>query len=243
MILLHEPKIIFLKPRKVAGTSFEIALSSFASQSSIITPISPEDEVTRSKLGFRGPQNFTYRLGEFRKWGAKETYRMLTLHGMPRKFFNHIDAFRARHRLGSEVFDAYTKVSIVRNPFDRVVSSYFWVNKHNSHPPEFEQWLLSNDRALKLNDKIYKIDDKYVVDRFIRFEQFEPDIKALQTSNPLLKNLWELFSGIHAKGKTRPSHAATDRMYREAPKAFALVCEVCAEEIEKFNFRVPEIEC
>ena len=47
MIVLHKQELIFLKTRKVAGTSFEIALSSFADETSIVTPISPEHEEHR----------------------------------------------------------------------------------------------------------------------------------------------------------------------------------------------------
>lgn len=50
MILLTDPKILFLKPRKVAGTSFEIALSAFANCNDVITPIAEEDEIIRQKL-------------------------------------------------------------------------------------------------------------------------------------------------------------------------------------------------
>lgn len=60
MIVLHNHRIIALKARKVAGTSLEIALSKYASEKCIITPIAPLDEDIRKKLGFRGPQNFSY---------------------------------------------------------------------------------------------------------------------------------------------------------------------------------------
>ncbi len=58
MILSHKHRFIFLKTRKTAGTSIEIALSKFCDNNDIITRITEQDEVLRSKLGFRGPQNF-----------------------------------------------------------------------------------------------------------------------------------------------------------------------------------------
>jgi hypothetical protein len=59
MIVCHERKIIFVKTKKVGGTSFEIALSKFCGPNCIITPITPADEDLRKSLGFRGAQNYT----------------------------------------------------------------------------------------------------------------------------------------------------------------------------------------
>jgi len=42
MIVLHDVKVIALKARKVGGTSFEIALSLYANNTSVITPITPK---------------------------------------------------------------------------------------------------------------------------------------------------------------------------------------------------------
>lgn len=55
MIFLRDINVLFLKPRKVGGTSFEIALSRYAGGGDIITPISETDEITRRNLGYRGP--------------------------------------------------------------------------------------------------------------------------------------------------------------------------------------------
>ena len=60
MIVLHKEKIIALKARKVGGTSFEIALSKYADEKSVITPIIDEDEKLRSQLNFKAPQNYQY---------------------------------------------------------------------------------------------------------------------------------------------------------------------------------------
>ena len=57
MIISHKHKFIFLKTVKTAGTSIEIALSKYCGPDDIITPASPEDEITRSELGYPGPQN------------------------------------------------------------------------------------------------------------------------------------------------------------------------------------------
>src|SRR5271156_152978 len=51
MILSHEWKFIFIKGRKVAGTSIEMALSTICGPDDIVTPITPLDEVQRIRAG------------------------------------------------------------------------------------------------------------------------------------------------------------------------------------------------
>jgi len=57
MIISHRHRFIFIKLRKTAGTSMEIALSGICGDQDVITPISEEDEKVRREMGFRGPQN------------------------------------------------------------------------------------------------------------------------------------------------------------------------------------------
>ena len=47
MILLSEHKILFLKPHTVAGTSFEIALLTYAGENDIITRVVDEDDIAQ----------------------------------------------------------------------------------------------------------------------------------------------------------------------------------------------------
>lgn len=89
MIHLKKQNIIFLKPRKVAGTSFEIALSQFATTGDIITPIGSTGEIYRQSLGFRKCQNYRKSIPEFR---LLDVYRLLSSGKMPMKFDNHISA-------------------------------------------------------------------------------------------------------------------------------------------------------
>ena len=49
MILSYKYKFIFIKHKKVGGTSIEMALSSICGDADIITPIVPKDEVERIK--------------------------------------------------------------------------------------------------------------------------------------------------------------------------------------------------
>ena len=58
MIVSHHRKFIFIKPKKVAGTSLEIALSKHCDQNDILTPFGEEDENYRASLGYVTSRNY-----------------------------------------------------------------------------------------------------------------------------------------------------------------------------------------
>ena len=51
MIVSFSKRFIFIKTRKTAGTSMEIALSGQCADGDIVTPIVPEDELLRFRQG------------------------------------------------------------------------------------------------------------------------------------------------------------------------------------------------
>jgi len=55
MIVSHEHKFIFLKTKKTAGTSIELALTELCGPEDVITPLTEIDEARRANG--RGPQN------------------------------------------------------------------------------------------------------------------------------------------------------------------------------------------
>ena len=90
---------------------------------------------------------------------------------LPVKFHNHISAQRAKELLGEKIWNSYTKISVIRNPYDRLVSSYFWnkaINTKNEFP-SFEQFILNHPNRIIDNDLLYKIDGNNIID-FIKPE-------------------------------------------------------------------------
>ena len=145
MIVSHEHRFIFLKTRKTAGTSVEIALSGICGPDDIITPITPADEVLRADR--RGPQNF-------------ESPPLV------REATNHSPARKAREIVGEDVWRDYTKFTVERNPWDQVVSSYYWAARTMADPPSFEVFV-RRPRVAKLaetNARIYRIGGRLVAD-------------------------------------------------------------------------------
>lgn len=241
MIVLHEQKIIALKARKVGGTSFEIALSKFAHKDSIITPITFDDEKLRESLGYLGPQNYKYKTEEIKKLSLTRKIVMSLNRKKRLKFYNHIPAYLAKQRLGDNVWNTYTKIAIIRNPFDYMVSSFFWEMKTKKKKTDlsFEEYVLKRKNKIKANEKIYKINNENIIDFMIRYDNLQTDILNFESKFPTLSGLSETFVNISAKGQHRPKKATTEEMYKNAPFAKDLIQEICQEEIKIYNFKTP----
>ena len=162
MILSHKYKFIFLKTSKTAGTSVEIALSKFCGARDVITPITPADEEIRTRLGYRGPQNFT----------------LLASKG----FYNHISAHEVSGLVGPDVWNAYYKFCFERNPFERVISLYYFL--YTSEPrPTITEFLDAgtHERLRHRGYRLYTVDDRIVVDRVCLYERINADLESLRT--------------------------------------------------------------
>lgn len=233
MIYLRDPDVLFLKARKVAGTSFEIALSKFAGPEDIITRITPEDENLRASLGFRGAQNYMKRFYELT---PGDLYRALKWKKPPEKYFHHIGAELARKKLGSATFDKAHKIAIVRNPYDILVSQFHWVTRGAPDKVSFPDWVSKNEHRLGFNNTQYLIDDRIVIDHFIRYENLLEDIGTLEEQLPDLRGLAQTMEGIRAKGGLRPKSRTISEYYNGHPDVIEKVETVNKLIIEKFGY-------
>ena len=241
MIVLHKEKIIALKARKVGGTSFEIALSKYADEKSVITPIIDEDEKLRSQLNFKAPQNYQYTTEELRKLPLSIKIQMPFTKKKRLKFYNHMPAALVKKRLGESIWETYTKVAIIRNPFDYMVSSFFWElkTKKNKFNLNFEEYVLKKGKKLFANDKIYKINNENIINHMIRYDRLEQDMLCLEDMHQSLKGLTETFKNLSTKGGYRPKSATSQEMFANAPLALEYILKNCSENIKKYEFDVP----
>ena len=245
MIVSHKHKIIFLKPRKVAGTSFEIALSKYLDDKDIVTPISRLDEEARTERGFQGPCNFNFGLV---KLFTKNPNKPVSFSNweLPQKFYNHISASAAKRRLDAAVWRDYRKVSIVRNPWDRAISIFFWKNtkKRKKIFPDianFTQYFQDKPQLLEINYPNYMINGADIIDTYVRFEHFEKDILALEKQVPSLSGLWDTFSQTSAKAGTRDvSRSTPAEIYANNPLVHSQIEKLNAWEIKRFSYRLPQ---
>ncbi len=172
MIVNHQYKFIFLKTRKTAGTSIEIALSQFCGPDDIITLIAQEDENKRQNLGLRGPKNYKVPL---RYYGVSDWFKLFRGKG-PKHFFNHAPARYIRRIIGEKVWNSYFKFCFERNPFDKAISRYYWSTRNMEHPPTITDYLKSAPIHLLSNWSIYTINDEIVVDFVGRYDNLTEDL-------------------------------------------------------------------
>lgn len=85
---------------------------------------------------------------------------------------SHKSAKLIKKDLGNDIFDKYIKFCVIRNPYDKMVSKYFWENSKKN----FKDFAKHNHAN---NIKIYSIDDNSICDYYIRYENLEEDVIKL----------------------------------------------------------------
>lgn len=174
MIISHKHKFIFLKTRKTAGTSIEIALSKVCEKDDIITPISQKDELNRKELGFLGPQNYKI---PFRNYTKLDWYRFLRYRKRA-LFYNHMTALEIRNYIGSEKWDGYYKFAFDRNPYDKVVSLYYWYGGDEKYG-NFKNFINTGDFNNLKSFELYSIKGKVILDDIFKYEELTLSIKKI----------------------------------------------------------------
>ncbi|WP_129597698.1 sulfotransferase family 2 domain-containing protein [Methanohalophilus profundi] len=139
MIISHKHKFIFIKTKKTAGTSIEIALSKYCGPDDIITPISPEDEKIRLELGYRGPQNYIIKN---KLYYMCDEISVLNNQLKPYyKYYNHVPASYIKNHVSEDVWKNYFKFCFERNPYDKAISRYHWSTRKKNISPDISEFL------------------------------------------------------------------------------------------------------
>lgn len=178
MIISHEHKFIFLKTKKTAGTSLEIALSKICGKRDVITPLEYNDDKIRKRIKGRPPQNFTQ--------GMK----------------NHTTAEKLTELISSHIWNGYTKITSVRNTYDMMVSKYYWERQEER---DFDEWYSNYKKSATCNWEIYTINNKPAMDFYIRYEHIIEDCSELSKLLGLEYDLGNLISKIRTKHEHRES--------------------------------------
>lgn len=228
MLYLAKQNMLFLKPKKVAGTSFEIALSVSASSQDIITPISLEDELIRIDLKGQLPINWsrqpelesTYislvqQIHRLKKSGVVsdelKTKRVLlkdliNIKGH-RLYYNHITPDEIKSNFGNEKFDNALKVTITRHPYEQLVSQAYWLSqgKHRKHIPlnEIIDELLLEPAP---NTPYYFNGSQKLCNVYVKMENFEIDVKKLE--NQIGIKIWQYLPITKKSGSSSRTKAS-----------------------------------
>lgn len=164
MLVSHIHKLIYIKTIKTAGTSTEIFLEPYC--------ISDIDESHS-------------RIATITEEGIIGT-RMSQKKAERSEYYNHMSPKSIKEKLGEDIFNNYSKIANIRNPYDILVSHYFFRPTFDLYAKNknltFEEYLFKTDVVEKLA-KNYKellfIDDTFVIDEIIRYENLSEDLEGL----------------------------------------------------------------
>jgi hypothetical protein len=194
VIVSHEHRFVFMKTRKTAGTSVEIALSRVCGPTDVITPVLEEE--LRQSAGGRGPQNF----------GSPP---------LERKAFNHMPVSMVRRELGRVRFESYFSFAIERNPWDAVVSLYHWHLRSAPGSLTFEEYVESPAVATfaEKQHRIYRLQGAVAVSRVLRYESLADELASVWSSLSLpgAPDLPHAKSGVRPSGSYRSYYSPATR--------------------------------
>lgn len=179
MILSHKNKFVFIKTRKVSGTSMEISLSQFCGKDDIITPITYEDEIVRLDLGGVLPQNYGGRNEEKFREMIRQRRQDNPKVKHKGRFYNHIPAVDVRKRVGSEIWNDYFTFSMERHPYDKVVSNVYYQARRKKNW-DFEKELKRVlKKGLYVSYPVYSDGETPIVDFIVNYERLHEDLRVL----------------------------------------------------------------
>lgn len=146
----------------------------------------------------------------------------------------HQVAHKIRRNLGEEKFDKYFKFSIVRNPWDRMVSTYFYrlKRRYTSSDVTFEEFVRDFDqheRAVHFRFSqtkwLYDADGKLLMDRVLRFENLPKGFKGVCR---------KLKVGAALPHINKSNHKSYKSYY--TPELRKLVAKRYQDDIENFGY-------
>jgi len=178
MLISHKKRFIYTKTVKTAGTSVECYFEPYCM---------PE-----------GSWEFSHGRHEY--VGAEGIIGSRGQRPESKSWRNHMPASEIRDRIGDSIWNAYFKFCVIRNPFDKLVSAfYFFEYQRKNRPAAFEarrqkkkletfqniegnspverfrSWIRNGGSIIDRNK--YLIDGRICMDYFIRFEDLQNGIE------------------------------------------------------------------
>ena len=219
MIISHKLKVIYIKLTKVAGTSFELALSKYCGCDDILTPIKGGGSKHRELSGFLKAQNYV----------DPET--------LEPRFVNHTPANKIKKLVPKHIWNDYLKIATIRCPYDMLISGYYFFtsNEERAKKGAFEEYVAKAKREFR---RIYDLHEggEILADFLIRYEHLGQDIKELE-SKIGCPGLLKTFQGITAKQAGRHKEKISScEMYSKYPNAKLILDQRCSELEGKYEF-------
>jgi hypothetical protein len=235
MIISYLHNFIFIKTRKTAGSSMEIALAAHAGPDDIVTPFGPVEEKRRQQSHPNSaPRNFCsdkelerkYReaLSEGNLGLMKSVLREANLAAaVPVR--RHDNVRRAMRAAGDAFWKKAYKFTIERHPYEKAVSLAWFERHQRDFSDALEQVL--REKTYR-NFDLYALDGKVAVDFVIRYEHFATDIPRVEAAIGIPIQMPR--ANAERRHDRRPAHDVL------TPAQKKLVQETCREEFELFGY-------
>ena len=149
VLVSHKYKFIYIKNRKVAGSSVESFFGRFC--------LSPDKTYSYADKIFSNIDDYGIIGGR----GMNDDTNSL--------FESHASAIEIRNKIGINKFNKYLKFCVIRNPYDKMVSFFFYKNL----PISFKEFV-KKFHCNNLN--LHSINNHSICDYYIRYENLEQDI-------------------------------------------------------------------
>jgi hypothetical protein len=232
MLISHRKRFIYTKTAKTAGTSVESYFEPYCmADGSWEFRHARDEQISRDGIiGYRGPNV------KGKQW------------------WNHMPAREIRDAIGRSVWDAYFKFCVIRDPFDKLVSSFYFREQrkrsrysllglyrkrnffHDSaegnEVERFRSWI--RDGGSLIDRDKYVIDGQLCVDYCIRFEELHSGIKYVCDTLAIPfepERIPNLKAGV--RKHTIPLHAYYDA------ETIQFVKNLYSFELETFGYREP----
>ena len=159
----------------------------------------------------------------------------MIVHGRHKKlYYNHIPAWKLKKRLAPAVWDSYYKFCVERNPWDRVISQYYWRCRDLpvDQRPSIDEFIESTHiRSLKRKgSQLYMINGELQADKICRYENLAEDLEDVRQHLGLPEPL--------TLPKTKATFRSDRRHYSEVltPAQRDRIAELFADEIRLMGY-------
>lgn len=206
MLISHRYCFIFIKPLKAAGTSVECLMQTLCDDSSAAISEYTKEKISAAGIvGYRGPD----------RGGSN--------------YWHHMPATEIK-RLHPYIFRDYTKISIVRNPYQKAISLFLWLGPltyyqalelAETNPAELQNLFLLflrnhvNLQPLLTDAPRLLIDGVLAVDYILRYEELTTDLSNLFAKMKLPLSVNQLGRYKHS-GVCRNGHVLSQYLCTES---------------------------
>lgn len=224
MLISHKHHFIYTKTVKTAGTSVESYFEPFCMN--------------------EGEWEFSHRRNEY----ISESGIIGIRTGSPLEiqasiWWNHMPAKTIQALVGEKVWNKYFKFCVVRNPFEKMVSSYHFFSRQSMNTGmtgskstyylkvDFEKWL--NSCPLPMDQNKYMINGIFCMDYVIKFESLPEGIEDVCNK---LNVEFQPQRIDHLKKSNKPEICLKDYY---SQKSIEIVAKAYKHEMKMFNYSIP----